>query len=128
MLARPGGWISRGVFRSRTGRVLEGPAAAQQAALEESLERQGLRGQIAISLGAGHPDELVNVDPLSGFEDQTLLTSWGVPRAVAAAYAAEGIDRLFPWQVDALRCASSSPWRRGDNLVYTAPTSGGKTL
>ena len=125
---KQGGWVSRGVFRSRTGRIHEGPAAAQQAALEDSLGRLGLRGLIAISLGVGHPDELVISEPLSGFNDPSLLITWGVPRAVADAYASEGITHLFPWQIDALRCSGSAPWMNGENLVYTAPTSGGKTL
>ena len=46
-------------------------------------------------------------------------------RAVMASYADEGICRLFAWQAAALSLPGVLD---GRNLVYTAPTSGGKTL
>ena len=42
-----------------------------------------------------------------------------------ASYADEGICRLFAWQAAALSLPGVLD---GRNLVYTAPTSGGKTL
>jgi hypothetical protein len=51
------------------------------------------------------------------------LSDWGVPAGVAAAFAARGVRKIFPWQAAAL-----SEGARGDNLVYCAPTSGGKSL
>ncbi len=39
------------------------------------------------------------------------------------AYAAKGVHTMYPWQAAALDCAKS-----GNNLVYCAPTSGGKSL
>jgi hypothetical protein len=46
--------------------------------------------------------------------------------AVVASYADEGICRLFAWQAAALSLPGVLDG--GANLVYTAPTSGGKTL
>ena len=46
--------------------------------------------------------------------------------AVMASYADEGICRLFSWQAEALSLPGVLDG--GANLVYTAPTSGGKTL
>ena len=39
------------------------------------------------------------------------------------AYRAKGIKQMYPWQAAALECGEA-----GNNLVYCAPTSGGKTL
>ncbi len=39
------------------------------------------------------------------------------------AYAAKGVHKMYPWQAAALECGKS-----GNNLVYCAPTSGGKSL
>lgn len=55
------------------------------------------------------------------------LAHWGVPPAIADNYAAAGVKRLFPWQLRCLLTNNGAPLR-GKNLVYSAPTSGGKTL
>lgn len=51
------------------------------------------------------------------------LADWGLPPAIVAAYASKGITQLFPWQAAALENGED-----GHNLVYCAPTSGGKSL
>ena len=53
------------------------------------------------------------------------LSAWGLPATVLAKYHSMGIRRLFQWQVDALRTGNALA---GGNLVYSAPTSAGKTL
>ncbi len=53
------------------------------------------------------------------------LKTWGLPPRVLARYRAEGVSRLFEWQVCALSCEGVL---HGGNLIYSAPTSGGKTL
>ena len=53
------------------------------------------------------------------------LSSWGLPAAVLDKYHSLGIRRLFQWQVDALRTGAALS---GGNLVFSAPTSAGKTL
>ena len=57
----------------------------------------------------------------------TSLLFWGIPGVTVARYAKAGVKTLFEWQVD---CLLSDEGRvlRGGNMVYTAPTSGGKTL
>ena len=39
------------------------------------------------------------------------------------AYAAAGVKHMYPWQAAALQCGQD-----GANLVFVAPTSGGKSL
>lgn len=42
---------------------------------------------------------------------------------VLQAYEAAGVQQMYPWQSAALQCGAD-----GTNLVYVAPTSGGKSL
>uniref|UniRef100_A0A914VNS9 DEAD/DEAH box helicase domain-containing protein n=1 Tax=Plectus sambesii TaxID=2011161 RepID=A0A914VNS9_9BILA len=51
--------------------------------------------------------------------------SLGLPSALVDSYANGGLRRLFPWQAE---CLSLDGVLNGHNLVYSAPTSAGKTL
>lgn len=52
-----------------------------------------------------------------------------VPPFLAAAYRSEmRIDSLYPWQAQCLSSGDGAPLHHNGNLVYSAPTSGGKTL
>jgi DNA polymerase theta len=53
------------------------------------------------------------------------LQNWGLPSAVVQKYAEKKITTLFPWQVD---CLKTGKVLDGSNLIYSAPTSSGKTL
>ncbi|XP_058838608.1 DNA polymerase theta [Topomyia yanbarensis] len=55
-----------------------------------------------------------------------LVANWGLPAAVIKAYARKGITELFQWQADCL--ANAKVILETANLVYSAPTSGGKTI
>uniref|UniRef100_A0A1B0DMP4 DNA polymerase theta n=1 Tax=Phlebotomus papatasi TaxID=29031 RepID=A0A1B0DMP4_PHLPP len=54
------------------------------------------------------------------------LSSWGLPEPILAAYTKKGITEMFQWQVECL--SNRQTLLEGDNLVYSAPTSSGKTL
>jgi hypothetical protein len=56
------------------------------------------------------------------------LSSWGFPQAVLDRYAKMKVTRLFPWQIDCLTCCEGAVLAGQKNLIYSAPTSGGKTL
>ncbi|XP_009946472.1 PREDICTED: DNA polymerase theta-like, partial [Leptosomus discolor] len=57
--------------------------------------------------------------------DKLLLASWGLPKAVLEKYHSLGVVRMFEWQAE---CLMLGQVLEGKNLVYSAPTSAGKTL
>lgn len=58
-------------------------------------------------------------------EVENVFSNLGIPPAVRNAYQSLGLKSLYEWQRD---CLFSTNVLRGENLVYCAPTSGGKTL
>lgn len=54
------------------------------------------------------------------------LKNWGLPSEISNKYEKKGIIEMFDWQVDCLR--NSRVLLESQNLVYSAPTSAGKTL
>ncbi len=63
--------------------------------------------------------------PTKPFENKLLLSSWDIPQHVLHQYALRGVTAMFPWQAE---CLSIPGVLEGGNLVYSAPTSAGKTL
>ncbi|XP_033029736.1 DNA polymerase theta, partial [Lacerta agilis] len=57
--------------------------------------------------------------------DKLLLANWGLPKAVLDKYHSLGVVRMFQWQAE---CLMVGQVLEGENLVYSAPTSAGKTL
>ncbi|XP_046834318.1 DNA polymerase theta [Vespa crabro] len=59
-------------------------------------------------------------------QDQCKLASWGLPPIILQKYEAKGISQMFPWQVECLSNCKVIQGRK--NILYSAPTSAGKTL
>ncbi|KFO30714.1 DNA polymerase theta [Fukomys damarensis] len=57
--------------------------------------------------------------------DKLLLANWGLPKAVLQKYHSFGVKQMFEWQAE---CLLLGQVLEGKNLVYSAPTSAGKTL
>ncbi|KTG47727.1 hypothetical protein cypCar_00001611 [Cyprinus carpio] len=57
--------------------------------------------------------------------DKLLLSNWGLPKLVLEKYQSLGVQRMFEWQAE---CLTLGKVLEGQNLVYSAPTSAGKTL
>ncbi|XP_050826998.1 DNA polymerase theta isoform X1 [Serinus canaria] len=110
-----GGRSSRAPGRA----VPPGPAAPRRAVLSPppgldlSLRRSGSAGQY----------QQVNVPEDQA--DKLLLASWDLPKAVLEKYHSLGVVQMFEWQAE---CLMLGQVLEGRNLVYSAPTSAGKTL
>uniref|UniRef100_G3PUF7 DNA polymerase theta n=1 Tax=Gasterosteus aculeatus TaxID=69293 RepID=G3PUF7_GASAC len=61
----------------------------------------------------------------AGQAEKLLLCNWGLPKAVLACYQKHGVTHMFEWQA---QCLAVGQALQGGNLVYSAPTSAGKTL
>ncbi|XP_071543746.1 DNA polymerase theta-like [Panulirus ornatus] len=58
-------------------------------------------------------------------QEKMELSSWGLPEVVLQCYIKNGIKTMFQWQAE---CLSLPKVLDGRNLIYSAPTSAGKTL
>ena len=58
-------------------------------------------------------------------ESVLFLSNWGLPAKVVEQYEQSGISSMFPWQAECLLLPNILS---GGNLVFSAPTSAGKTL
>lgn len=118
------------LYISRIGKTYSGAEASKMYRLEKSdlfgstarRELQYLMNMVGSRL---REDENG-----SGSLDWRQLRSWGIPRTVSEAYKRAGVDGLFDWQVDILRRSILHEQQPDSNanLIYSAPTSGGKTL
>lgn len=53
------------------------------------------------------------------------LRGLGIPDEICRSYTRKGLKHLYDWQKECLTCSGVFS---GNNLVYCAPTGGGKTL
>ncbi|EFN66768.1 ATP-dependent DNA helicase HEL308 [Camponotus floridanus] len=59
-------------------------------------------------------------------QDRCKLASWGLPPNILQKYTARGVDCMFTWQMECL--SNHQVMQERKNLIYSAPTSAGKTL
>ena len=53
------------------------------------------------------------------------VRKWGLPSTIADYYIGKGIKSFYNWQI---KCLTNQSFTEGKSLVYTLPTSSGKTL
>ncbi|SCP06174.1 DEAD/DEAH box helicase, putative [Plasmodium ovale] len=56
------------------------------------------------------------------------LSSYNIEKEIVYNYGKEHIYELYPWQGECLNALKNVEWEKGENFIYVAPTSGGKTL
>ncbi|XP_044589715.1 DNA polymerase theta-like [Cotesia glomerata] len=69
---------------------------------------------------------LIKSPSIISSQDRLKLVYWGLPSTILRQYESRGVVSMFPWQLECL--SSSDTMERYKNLVYSAPTSAGKTL
>ena len=108
-------------YISLNGSVHSGQEANQKAREEKDLALQpgiSMRKQLCILMQS-------MVIPTIPSQHLNRLESWGLPFPIVQKYASKGVTHLFDWQVE---CLLKPTVLTGGNIVYSAPTSGGKTL
>lgn len=122
--------IKRRRYVSLTGELLEGSAALRQSKIDKDCALhpfRSARSQLRqlmrrVPCGDSMPATFAGIS-----FDQHSLEMWGIPLQTVARYESNGVRKLFQWQIDCL-CTENQHALNGGNLVYSAPTSGGKTL
>ena len=56
------------------------------------------------------------------------VKDWGLPQSVSVAFARQGISKLYDWQDECLREIHNFQKVVMSSVIYSAPTSGGKSL
>lgn len=69
--------------------------------------------------------ESLSITCYNDITDKT-LKDWGLPNEIVEKYSERGVKEMFDWQVCCLK--NSKVLMDSCNLVYSAPTSAGKTL
>ncbi|XP_071359277.1 DNA polymerase theta isoform X3 [Trachinotus anak] len=106
-------------------------AAMKRAKLQQSLQNQSAS---VLTVPSGlELSTLSDTLPQPGIAlcapveqaEKLLLSSWGLPKPVLERYQKHGVTHMFEWQA---QCLTVGQVLQGGNLVYSAPTSAGKTL
>ncbi|KAM9856985.1 DNA polymerase theta [Aulostomus maculatus] len=106
-------------------------AAMKRAKLQRSLQNQSafvLTVPSGLDLSAVTdtlPQPAVALCAPAEQTDKLSLSSWGLPKPVLDCYHKHRVTHMFEWQA---QCLTVGQVLQGGNLVYSAPTSAGKTL
>lgn len=99
------------VYRTQTSKKVNTTLLCKPLSLDTSISKNAeILSQIVSK------DEIKNKN----------LKDWGLPQEIAKKYSMKGIKEMFDWQVTCL--GNSKVLLDYCNLVYSAPTSAGKTL
>jgi superfamily II helicase len=120
-------------YLSANGKLSTGKQASLQAKIDKDEEikyhqrqtRQELQLNVRNSIERLSSD-YENLSKFITYDDAKLET-WGIPYKTVQRYYSKGFKSLFPWQIHCLRIDNNSVLL-GRNLVFSAPTSGGKTM
>lgn len=105
-----------------TSRILT-PSNHNRNSFNESKNDKKKKSQVILNKSSAIE---VNIKEIDRTKNLKLMSSWGLPSIVLEQYEKKGIKEMFDWQAECL----SNPKILFDNcnLVYSAPTSAGKTL
>ncbi|XP_051870212.1 DNA polymerase theta [Pristis pectinata] len=99
--------------------VLTAPPGLSQSLLDGSKLSESLT---ATATATGQCGEIAATTEQ---KELLLLSNWGIPKVVLEKYWSLGVVSIFEWQAE---CLMQNRVLEGRNLVYSAPTSAGKTF
>lgn len=114
-----------------TGKVYTGQEALKIARLDQyspTHPAQFVRSQLIDLARAYTSDHMLFMQATYGSESLSSLAAWGLPNGIVQEYARHRVTTLFPWQIDCLLIEQGAVFDGSQNLIFSAPTSGGKTL
>ncbi|CAM9107353.1 unnamed protein product [Choristocarpus tenellus] len=100
--------------------IMRSAAQLETAPSSSGEELLGSRTERMGGAGSEETETFLHKDALN-------LETYGIPEEVVLSYSSRGVKQLFLWQAHCLRVDEGKALS-GGNLVYCAPTSGGKTL
>ncbi|XP_062285247.1 DNA polymerase theta [Scomber scombrus] len=100
--------MKKAKLQNQSTSVLTVPSGLDLSTLSDTVPQPG----IALCAPAEHAEKL-------------LLSSWGLPKPILERYQKHRVTHMFEWQA---QCLTVGQVLQGGNLVYSAPTSAGKTL
>lgn len=118
-------------YISRTGKVYSGADASKMYRIEKGgmLDSTTARSELHYLMNLVIPRLRDSAD--ANGVDWGRLRSWGIPTLLEENYKEQaGVQGLFDWQIDILKSSLGGEQQSNSesNLIYSAPTSGGKTL
>nr|XP_057917242.1 DNA polymerase theta [Doryrhamphus excisus] len=128
MIIRPSHNVSRDYILFSPTRMA---AALKKSKLQQSLQNQSASlltvpsGLELSTLSDTLPQKGIALRAPNDQDDKLLLSNWGLPTPVLACYHKHKVTHMFDWQA---QCLTLGQVLQGSNLVYSAPTSAGKTL
>ncbi|KAJ8948378.1 hypothetical protein NQ314_008417 [Rhamnusium bicolor] len=94
---------------------------------EKPCKKQNVNnGENKISFNSENKISFNSENKISFNSEMCKLSSWGLPQTVLEKYESRNIKNMFLWQVECL--SNVNILNDCKNLVYSAPTSSGKTL
>ena len=90
--------------------------------VEEAVSGKDSMGDVDLEEAGGEKQTKTVVT-----DNQLEISAWGLPDTVVEQYKEKGIAFMFSWQAECLTTDQGKALQ-GGNLVYSAPTSAGKTL
>ena len=118
-----------------TGKIYTGAEAMKIARSDQYSEKNpanSIRFELKYNISILTAERIYEMKllppPINSIHPLMILSNWGIPTTILHKYNLNKVTSLFPWQVDCLTVNNCVCLTGKKHLIYSAPTSGGKTL
>jgi DNA polymerase theta len=119
-------------YVSLTGKVYTGAEAMRVARTDQNSEKnptKSARYELKYLISSSNAAIVAQANVAASAESPFVqLATWGIPAVVLSRYTRNKVTTLFPWQIQCLTVNDGAVLLGKQHLIYSAPTSGGKTL